>query len=383
MAVVRPQMLDAVLAVCERWELHHAVDRRGDGHRPAARALGRRGRRRDPGPAPDRRVPALHDRAASRAPEPSHSLLEAVEAPAAPRRCSSCSARRTSAAASGSSAATTTSSARAPCGGPASTRPCSGCGPATAGSRSRSTARAGWAASGPRTGGRARRARGGAQRRLHGRRAARADRLPQLRQPGEGRDRWELAESIEGMAEACEALGIPIVSGNVSLYNETDGRAIDPTPGRRLCRAARGRAARAGALARGRRDPARRRLAGRARRLRVPGALGRGRRSAGPARPRRRGVARRVPLACGAAVLARPRRLARRPRGRAGRGRDPLAARRRASSLPDDPRAWFGEGGGQAVLACAPDVVDLLGGVPMRRLGVAGGDGLLGSSSTS
>jgi phosphoribosylformylglycinamidine synthase subunit PurL len=41
---------------------------------------------------------------------------------------------------------------------------------------------------------------------------------------------WELAESIEGMAQACEALGIPVVSGNVSLYNETDGRAIDPTP---------------------------------------------------------------------------------------------------------------------------------------------------------
>jgi len=41
---------------------------------------------------------------------------------------------------------------------------------------------------------------------------------------------WELAEAIEGMAEACEALKLPIVSGNVSLYNETDGRAIPPTP---------------------------------------------------------------------------------------------------------------------------------------------------------
>ena len=41
---------------------------------------------------------------------------------------------------------------------------------------------------------------------------------------------WELAESIEGMAEACEALGVPIVSGNVSLYNDTDGRSIEPTP---------------------------------------------------------------------------------------------------------------------------------------------------------
>ena len=32
------------------------------------------------------------------------------------------------------------------------------------------------------------------------------------------------------MARACEMLGIPVVSGNVSLYNETDGRAIPPTP---------------------------------------------------------------------------------------------------------------------------------------------------------
>jgi len=41
---------------------------------------------------------------------------------------------------------------------------------------------------------------------------------------------WELSEAIEGMAEACEALGIPVVSGNVSLYNETDGQPIYPTP---------------------------------------------------------------------------------------------------------------------------------------------------------
>src|SRR5205823_6367505 len=41
---------------------------------------------------------------------------------------------------------------------------------------------------------------------------------------------WELAEAIEGIASAAEALGIPVVSGNVSLYNETDGRAIPPTP---------------------------------------------------------------------------------------------------------------------------------------------------------
>ena len=40
----------------------------------------------------------------------------------------------------------------------------------------------------------------------------------------------ELAQAIEAIAEAAEELGIPVVSGNVSLYNETDGRAIPPTP---------------------------------------------------------------------------------------------------------------------------------------------------------
>ena len=41
---------------------------------------------------------------------------------------------------------------------------------------------------------------------------------------------WELAQAIEGIARSAEELEIPVVSGNVSLYNETDGRAIPPTP---------------------------------------------------------------------------------------------------------------------------------------------------------
>jgi phosphoribosylformylglycinamidine synthase len=41
---------------------------------------------------------------------------------------------------------------------------------------------------------------------------------------------WELERAIEGIAQAATALGIPVVSGNVSLYNETDGRGIPPTP---------------------------------------------------------------------------------------------------------------------------------------------------------
>jgi phosphoribosylformylglycinamidine synthase subunit PurL len=41
---------------------------------------------------------------------------------------------------------------------------------------------------------------------------------------------WQLIEAVEGIAEACRALDVPITGGNVSLYNETDGQAIYPTP---------------------------------------------------------------------------------------------------------------------------------------------------------
>ncbi len=41
---------------------------------------------------------------------------------------------------------------------------------------------------------------------------------------------WQLSESIDGMAEACRAFDIPVVGGNVSLYNENRGTDIDPTP---------------------------------------------------------------------------------------------------------------------------------------------------------
>jgi phosphoribosylformylglycinamidine synthase len=41
---------------------------------------------------------------------------------------------------------------------------------------------------------------------------------------------WQLSEAIDGMGEACRSLGVPVVGGNVSLYNESRGRDIDPTP---------------------------------------------------------------------------------------------------------------------------------------------------------
>jgi phosphoribosylformylglycinamidine synthase len=41
---------------------------------------------------------------------------------------------------------------------------------------------------------------------------------------------WQLSEAIDGMGDACRALGLPVVGGNVSLYNESRGKNIDPSP---------------------------------------------------------------------------------------------------------------------------------------------------------
>ena len=41
---------------------------------------------------------------------------------------------------------------------------------------------------------------------------------------------WQLSQAVDGMSEACVALGLPVIGGNVSLYNESDGTDIDPTP---------------------------------------------------------------------------------------------------------------------------------------------------------
>ena len=41
---------------------------------------------------------------------------------------------------------------------------------------------------------------------------------------------WQFRECVRGMSAACEALAVPVISGNVSFYNETDGVSIPPTP---------------------------------------------------------------------------------------------------------------------------------------------------------
>jgi phosphoribosylformylglycinamidine synthase subunit PurL len=187
---------------------------------------------------------------------------------------------------------------------------------------------------------------------------------------------WELAEAIEGMAEACEALGIPIVSGNVSLYNETDGRAIRPTP----VVGCVGLVPDVRAVPPGWREGDVVLLAG-ASRLSLAASEYQARYGEVGGPPPR------LDLAAEAALVDFLRRVA--PTcslvhdASAGGLAVALAEAAVFSGLgaelelPEDPRAWFGEGGGQAVLACAPERADELAGVPLRRLGVVGGGSLL------
>jgi phosphoribosylformylglycinamidine synthase len=41
---------------------------------------------------------------------------------------------------------------------------------------------------------------------------------------------WQFAESVRGLADACQAMGVPVTGGNVSFYNQTGAQAIHPTP---------------------------------------------------------------------------------------------------------------------------------------------------------
>ena len=156
------------------------------------------------------------------------------------------------------------------------------------------------------------------------------------------------------MAQACEALGVPIVSGNVSLYNDTNGRSIHPTPVvgcvglvpdvRRVPRGWReGDAILLAPLG-----------ARHARGLGVSGALRHARRAAG-ARPRVRGGSRRwlwriAPRrVAGATTSPRAVSPSRSPRRRSGRGVG-------ASSISATTRSTlFGEGGGQVIVALPAD----------------------------
>jgi phosphoribosylformylglycinamidine synthase len=187
---------------------------------------------------------------------------------------------------------------------------------------------------------------------------------------------WELAEAIEGMAAACEALGAPVVSGNVSLYNETEGRAIHPTPVVGCV----------GLVPDVRRIPHVWRegdailLAG-APELSLDGSEYQALYGEVGGRP--------APLDLGAeaALVQAVWRAA--PscslvHDAAEGGLAVCLAEAAIWSgfgatldLPDAPLALFGEGGGQVVLACPPAAISGLG-IPATRIGSVGGDTLLG-----
>ncbi len=194
---------------------------------------------------------------------------------------------------------------------------------------------------------------------------------------------WELTEAINGLAAACDALGLPIVSGNVSLYNETNGRAIHPTP----VVGAVGLVPDVRLVPKGWRDgdsvlvaeASPLSLAGSELQALYgevggsPGALDL------DAEARLVSFLWRIAPRCslvhdsaegGLAVCLAEAALF------SGCGAE--------LTLDDDPLALFGEVGGRAVLTCAPDLRDevrALGaelGVAVKGIGIAGGDTLLG-----
>ncbi|HSK16150.1 MAG TPA: phosphoribosylformylglycinamidine synthase subunit PurL [Gaiellaceae bacterium] len=189
---------------------------------------------------------------------------------------------------------------------------------------------------------------------------------------------WELVEAIEGMARACELLRIPVVSGNVSLYNETDGRAIDPTPVVGCVGLVADVRAVPGAWREG--DVV---LVAGGGEASLDGSEYQAQFLGGPAgRPAEVDHVAEVALVHflwrsamrlsaahdvsegGLAVALAELAL------HSGIGAD--------VALDPDARAWFGEGAALAVVACPPDRAEGLEGVGLRRVGVVGGDRLLG-----
>ena len=202
---------------------------------------------------------------------------------------------------------------------------------------------------------------------------------------------WQFAEVVDGMSDACRVLGIPVVGGNVSFYNESRGRDIDPTPVVGVV----------GVIDAPRRDPAgadlgRRRARGRARHdARGARRIGMGatpRSAWGHATDRGSRRGRRVARSRARARRGTCRRRCARLRRRRARGRDRRDGHRRLvrGTAPDrrqpivDPAlAWFSESASRVVVAVEPARLEVVlaraaaAGVPATDLGVAGGDRLV------
>jgi phosphoribosylformylglycinamidine synthase len=180
------------------------------------------------------------------------------------------------------------------------------------------------------------------------------------------------------MARACEILGVPVVSGNVSLYNETDGRAIPPTPVVGCV----------GLVGDVRAIPAAWREGDV---VLVAGGHGASLDGSEYQALFLGGPAGRPPTPDYAAEAALVQFLWRAAPGLSAahdvsHGGLAVALAELALhagvgaelDLPADAGEWFGEGAGRAVVACAPERAEALEGVALRRIGVVGGERLLG-----
>ena len=373
-AIVAPERLADVEAVIDRWELHRAVigevtetglllhafwDEDEVGSIPARLLTDECPRyavASEPRLAPPETPTSI--------PAPGGALLALL-------------AFRRSGPARSSPAGTTSSSSRARSAARGSMPPCCGCVPPGAASLTLDgQSRLGVARPAPRRAGRD--PRGGAQRRVRGRRAGR---LPGCLNFGNPKPEvgWELAEAIEGMALACEALGVPVVSGNVSLYNDTDGarsrrrRWWAASASSRTFAACRAAGATATPFSSSGRAPRSRSPA--PRRRRAGGLSAARRRSTSP--PRSRSCATR-PWSRGTSLVHD-----------VAEGGLAVALAEAALwsgvgatlELDDDPLALFGEVGGQLIVALPSGEVepDPTGSdVEVRRIGTVGGASLLG-----
>jgi phosphoribosylformylglycinamidine synthase II len=188
----------------------------------------------------------------------------------------------------------------------------------------------------------------------------------------------ELVEAIAGMAEACEALGLPVVSGNVSLYNETGGRRIHPTPVVGCVGLVPDVRAIPGAWREG--DVV---LRAGSPELSLDGSeyqalYGETGGTPAPLEPAEEAALVKF-LWRAAALLSFAHDAAEGGLGVACAEAAIASGVGADLDLPSDPVELFGEGGGQAVIACAPAEVERLPRtVPLRELGVVGGDRLGG-----
>jgi phosphoribosylformylglycinamidine (FGAM) synthase-like enzyme len=191
---------------------------------------------------------------------------------------------------------------------------------------------------------------------------------------------WELAEAIEGMALAAEALGAPIVSGNVSLYNDTDGRSIHPTP----VVGCVGLVPDVRAVPRGWQHGDAILLVRSRSKLTLAG-------SEAQARWGTLGGTPVLDLVSEVALVHETTRLGRRASLVHDVSEGGLAVALAEAALwsglgaeldlDDDPLLLFGEIGGQVIVALPPSQVEVDptgGDVDMRRIGIVGGDSLFG-----